>query len=245
MTNSMELKKLISLKITAILAACTTVALSSCQSPLMTAASQGDLATVRLELDKGVPPAQLNKVAAVAYARGHADIVDELLKKGAVAAPDSVAKMTMKFQNSMTSGSDGSMDEGPDISVVNFAMYWDMKSPFILWQHDDSDYSTDSIIGSKSPAWGSDNTIQVTNQGGSGTFDMFTIEHKWQYNRTGFNTAFITATHGHFSISRARESVTYYELTFDSPTAGTFKAIERDNGSETWNSGRFWLSPAK
>lgn len=232
----MKIRKLISLRNAFIIATSAALTLGSCSS-LTSAAKQGDIATVRQEIAAGVPVAKLNQAAEAAFSNGHTNIVDELIKAGAVPAPDNMLGTTLLLQNSETSPDEQNSYERPDISLSSFNVYWAIHSLGHVWGQDN-----ETSTPCPGP-WRADNTIQVTEEGGSG-FDMYDNHHEWQYKRSDFNKAFIVAKHVHNRISISYDYVTYYELTFETPTSGTFRAIEREtmrNGTEVWKKGRFWL----
>ncbi len=239
-----------------IIAALSAVALSSCQVSLMSAVEQGDVVAVRKAIATGVQPGELNAAASVAYSKGNTAVVDELIKSGAVAAPDSVAHKKIEFQTIWRcSGADYSEGGRPDVSTpFLFSQYWEKASMRNVWVKNASDEGMEAIITEitkKDIVWGDTNevTIEETERLGLISevykiYDYAENRHRLEYKRTGMNTAFLRYDFIHARYSRAYDYRTYYLLNFETPTSGTFKCVERENMqslSEDCRIGRFCL----
>ena len=221
--------------------------MSSCQVPLMTAVERGDVVAVREALASGLLPGELNAAASVAYAKGNTVILDELMKSGAIAAPDSVAHKKVEIQRTWYRIDDDNSyayDERPDVSTPSlFAQYWANKGVNHVWVKDT--YSNiENLADSgtlKAITWKDGNLIKV--KAGDGTEN----NHQLEYKRTGANTGFVIYDCSNDRIIRSYEFHTYYLLSFETPTSGTFKCIEREvcySRTEHWSIGRFWLKDA-
>lgn len=234
-----------------IIAALSAVALSSCQVPLMTAVELGDVVAVRKALASGLQPGELNAAASVAYAKGNTVILDELMKSGAIAAPDSVAHKKIEFQTTWR-WSDEEYPEGGRTDVSNpflFSQYWENKGVNHVWEKDSSGEISPlrTFMKPKDIVWADTNVVKITESDTDDFYGYMENNHQLEYNRSGSNTGFVFYNFRHDRVNRSYDNYYYYLLTFETPTSGTFKCIEREvcySGTEHWSIGRFWLKDA-
>lgn len=183
----------------------------------------------------------------VAYEKGHTAVVDEFAKAGAAVAPDSVSQKLFVTQT-LWRGEDPEISfERPEISTKLFSTYWNNEFVKIQWRKDDAAWSPSMLMGATGAiSWKDGNTVSVTESMGKGD-DYKENRHQLEYHRSGVRTAFVVYRFQHDRMTRSYDNCTYYELNFETPSSGTFNAIEREtmhDGYEHWSSGRFWLKDA-
>lgn len=229
-----------------ILAAIAPVLLNSCQSTIMSAAQRGDLATVRQAISAGVSVRNLNKAAAAAYSQGHTAVLAELVKAGAVVAPDSVAYKTIIFKDLWTWEEENHNCSRPELNLAGFDAYWNEYVWQINWQRSNKVYSPteqrDKVL-----AWKNGNFVEVKYEHAGDFYTMSESRYSLKYQRTGVVTAFVTYDDFWQNHCRVRDDTTLYKLTFTSPTSGQFEAIHQcpnGNGCESRFAGLFWLKDA-
>ena len=230
-----------------IIAALSALALSSCQVPLMTAVEQGDVVAVRKALASGLQPGELNAAASVAYAKGNTVILDELMKSGAIAAPDSVAHKKIEFQTTWRWSDEENSYERPDVSTPSlFAQYWVNRGVNHVWEKDTSSEISPlrTLMKPKDIVWEDTNVVKITESETDDFYGYMENNHQLEYKRSGLNTGFVFYNFRHDRANRSYDNCYYYLLSFETPTSGTFKCIEREvcyRGTEHWSIGRFWL----
>ncbi len=183
----------------------------------------------------------------VAYEKGHTAVVDEFAKAGATVAPDSVSQKLFVTQTLWRGEDPETSFERPEISTKLFSTYWNNEFMKIQWRKDDAAWSPSTLMGATGAiSWKDGNTVSVTESMGKGD-DYKENRHQLEYHRSGVRTAFVVYRFQHDRIYRSYDNCTYYELNFETPSSGTFNAIEREtmhDGYEHWSSGRFWLKDA-
>ena len=206
--------------------------LSSCENTLYVAAKAGDLETVRMALTEA-SAAERNHAALLAYEKRHNAVVEELAMAGAAVAPANVAGKMLVLQQDYSSGD---MDCNLDSEV--FETPWKNVSSF--WN---PNIRLSPNSNTTTLQW-TDGNMQTTTKS-SKYADETT---KLVYLRSGVNGAIITSSFSSIGLSRGILMATKYQLTFDSPTSGTYKSIDVNQyANSTQGMGRFWLqdAPAK
>lgn len=221
-----------------LLAFCAGGLLSSCQSALYSAAESGDVALARQAIEAGVTPLQLNEAADVAYALGHTSVLNELVKAGAVVAPESMAGKRLVLQTDMMG--ETSRNEGPTPQE-----FWnpDAISPASNWvpvkweaPSQDDDRRLREFV------WASDqeNKIHLETSNSESTDTLFQ-----SYVRINRNTAVATESRTsrfHGATFMAWRHSVKYELVFETPTSGYFYGYDAYKCCNIYQlRGRFWV----
>ena len=200
--------------------------LNSCHFSLYMSAAQGDLEGVKQALTAGPSLKNINSAADLAYEGGHTAVLNELVKAGAVVAPDSVSNKQLITQNEASwTNPDSDFGDWGYSTYAEFLQYWNTHSLRVLWQKDGN--------VDNSHSWKNSNTHTREKE-----------SDELKYARVGAKSAFVTYHAEDYSNMSARENWECYLLNFTSPTSGSFTKIEGGNhisAPETWSRGTFSL----
>lgn len=161
----------------------------------------------------------------------------------AALAPDDVANKSIVFTSSSRWRDENDSYERPVVLAEGFAQYWNPKSQRVAWTSVNEVFSPSASWSERPLVWKQGNTVSVTESRGTGD-DYMENRYNMVYKRTGPNTAFVEYNHYHDRMNRSYHHCNYYELTFETPTSGTYKAICRECiyfGYEDLEKGNFIL----
>ena len=239
MKTNQPIKRKIGLKqLIMMLPLCTVLGLNSCQFPLVDAVKRGDIAAVKQEIAVGPSTFQINLAANAAIRNGNSAILEELIKAGAVVAPENAAGLTFVLQVDRMGETTMPTVQAPsdltDESRISSVSYW---QPVRWYAPASNDYCR--LRELKWDAGQSNSFEKEINDSEGRSYDY------QSYTRIDRNDVVLfdsSAFYARGCSSAMGKRWFKYELNFDTPTSGTFYGFDGQKGCNLMQlHGRFWM----
>lgn len=212
---------------------CVVLGLSSCHSVLVDAAKRGDVAGVKQAIAAGASTFEINRAANATYQTGNAAIIDELVKAGAIVAPENAAGLTFVLQ----------VDKMGETSIPTEQAPADLKdetsiSPIVYWQPVRwYAPASDDYCRLRELKWGvgQGNSFNLEKSDSEGSLQIYQ-----SYKRLDRRGVILFDSSGLYLPKGYRWFK--YELDFDTPSSGTFYGYDGQSYCNIMQlKGRFWI----
>lgn len=217
---------------------CVLVGLSSCHSPLVAAVKRGDIAGVKQEISAGASSFEINRAANAACRQGNSAIIDELVKAGAVVAPENAAGLVFVLQVDKKGETNTPTPQVPDAlrdkGSISPAIYWQP----VRWTAP----TADDGCRLRELKWAANqsNSFEKESSDSDGRY-----HDSQSYTRLSRDCAVLYDSssmwlNGGYSTAASRWFK--YELDFETPTSGSFYGYDGDKYCNLVQlKGRFWI----
>ena len=237
----MKRNSIFSGRMVACAAALAVLGLSSCQSALYKAAERGDVGAVQQALAGGATVKDKNEAADVAYKKGHTAVLEELGKSGVGVAHDTMTGKVLVLQTNKMGETNTQECNAPDAmhspDSISPMSYWkpvSWKSP-----------AQDDYCRLRELSWADNRPNKFEYETREGEGSSYNTQ---SYTRIGRNTA-VACDSSSLMMDGASSSLGRrwfkYELTFETPTTGTFCGYDGEKYCNVNQlMGRFWVKEA-